>query len=94
MSPASQFNSFLTTIETWLKPIANYFLEWRTSSFVEGFNNPFKFLKRRYYGIFDVGHLFQRLTLDINGYERFSLSLPTLYLVPTTGIPEKPDSIS
>ena len=73
-SQISQFNSFLKTIETWLKPIANYFLERLTSSFVEGFNNRVEVLKRRCYGIFDVDHLFQRLTLDIHGYERFSLS--------------------
>ena len=70
----SQFDSFLKTIETWLEPIANYFLERLTSSFVEGFNNRVKVLKRRCYGIFDVDHLFQRLTLDLHGYERFSLT--------------------
>ena len=69
----SQFTSFLNTIETWLEQIANYFLERLTSSFVEGFNNRVKVLKRRCYGIFNVEHLFQRLTLDIHGYERFSL---------------------
>ena len=70
----SQFESFLTTIETWLEPIANYFLERLTSSFVEGFNNRVKVLKRRCYGIFDVERLFQRLTLDIHGYQRFSFT--------------------
>ena len=70
-SQISQFESFLNTIETWLKEISNYFLERLTSSFVEGFNNRVKVLKRRCYGIFDVNHLFQRLTLDIHGYERF-----------------------
>ncbi len=65
---------FLGTIETWLEQISNYFLERLTSSFVEGFNNRVKVLKRRCYGIFDVDHLFQRLTLDISGYERFSLT--------------------
>ena len=70
----SQFESFLGTIETWLDQITNYFLERLTSSFVEGFNNRVKVLKRRCYGIFDVDHLFQRLTLDISGYERFSLT--------------------
>ena len=70
----SQFESFLKTIETWLEPIANYFLERLTSSFVEGFNNRVKVLKRRCYGIFDVDRLFQRLTLDLHGYERFSLT--------------------
>ncbi len=70
----SQFESFLKTIETWLEPITNYFLERLTSSFVEGFNNRVKVLKRRCYGIFDVERLFQRLTLDLHGYERFSLT--------------------
>lgn len=70
----SQFTSFLNTIETWLEPIANYFLERLTSSFVEGFNNRVKVLKRRCYGIFDADRLFQRLTLDLHGYERFSLT--------------------
>ncbi len=73
-SKISQFESFLGTIETWFDQIANYFLERLTSSFVEGFNNRVKVLKRRCYGIFDVDHLFQRLTLDIHGYERFSLT--------------------
>ena len=73
-SKLSQFESFLVTIETWLEQISNYFLERLTSSFVEGFNNRVKVLKRRCYGIFDVDHLFQRLTLDISGYERFSLT--------------------
>lgn len=70
----SQFKSCLKTIETWLEPIANYFLERLTSSFVEGFNNRVKVLKRRCYGIFDVDRLFQRLTLDIHGYQRFSFT--------------------
>ena len=73
-SQISQFKSCLKTIETWLEPIANYFLERLTSSFVEGFNNRVKVLKRRCYGIFDVDRLFQRLTLDIHGYQRFSFT--------------------
>ena len=73
-SKISQFESFLVTLETWFDQITNYFLERLTSSFVEGFNNRVKVLKRRCYGIFDVDHLFQRLTLDIHGYERFSLT--------------------
>ncbi len=73
-SEISQFDSFLGTIETWLDQITNYFLERLTSSFVEGFNNRVKVLKRRCYGIFEVEHLFQRLTLDLHGYERFSLT--------------------
>lgn len=70
-SNVSPFDSFLGTIETWLEQIANYFWERLTSSFVEGFNNRVKVLKRRCYGIFDIDHLFQRLTLDVHGYQRF-----------------------
>jgi transposase len=72
-SGIKEFDSFLGTVETWLDKITNYFLERLTSGFVEGFNNRVKVLKRRSYGIFDVNHIFQRLTLDINGYERFEL---------------------
>jgi transposase len=69
-----EFKSFLGTVETWLDKISNYFVERLTSGFVEGFNNRVKVLKRRCYGIFDVGQIFQRLTLDINGYEKFGLT--------------------
>ena len=68
------FDSFLGTVETGLDPITNYFLERLTSGFVEGFNNRVKVLKRRCYGIFDVGQIFQRLNLDINGYKRVGLT--------------------
>ena len=70
-SGIKEFNSFLGTVETWIDKIANYFLERLTSGFVEGFNNRAKVLKRQCYGIFNVDRIFQRLTLDINGYERF-----------------------
>ena len=73
-SEIKEFDRFLGTIETWLDKITNYFLERLTSGFVEGFNNRVKVLKRRCYGIFDVGQIFQRLTLDINGYKRFGLT--------------------
>jgi len=65
------FEPFLTTVDNWLDEITNYFLERQTSGFVEGFNNRIKVLKRRCYGIFDVKRIFQRLTLDLRGYERF-----------------------
>lgn len=73
-SGLKEFDGFLGTVETWLDKITNYFLEGLTSAFVEGFNNRVKVLKRRSYGIFDVDHIFQRLTLDINGYERLGLT--------------------
>ena len=70
-SKITAFDSFLVTVETRLYTITNYFLERLTSGFVEGFNNRVKILKRRCYGIFDVKQIFQRLTLDTKGFERF-----------------------
>ena len=64
-----EFDSFLTTVDDWLDEIMNYFLERQTSGFVEGFNNRIEVLKRCCYGIFNVKRIFQRLTLDVNGYE-------------------------
>jgi transposase len=71
-SELSAFDSFLTTLENWLDKITNYFLDRHNSGFVEGFNNRVKVLKRRCYGIFDIRHIFQRLSLDTQGYQRFS----------------------
>ncbi|HZC02478.1 MAG TPA: ISL3 family transposase [Gammaproteobacteria bacterium] len=67
-----EFESFLGTIERWMDEITNYFQGRQTSGFVEGFNNRVKVLMRRCYGIFNVGRLFQRLTLDLHGYQLFS----------------------
>jgi transposase len=72
VSGLAEFESFLGTIERWLEEITNYFQGRQTSGFVEGFNNRVKVLKRRCYGIFDVGSLFQRLTLDLHGYQLFT----------------------
>jgi transposase len=69
-SGLAEFESFLGTIERWMDEITNYFQDRQTSGFVEGFNNRVKVLKRRRYGIFDVGRLFQRLTLDLALYQQ------------------------
>jgi len=66
------FDAFLKLLDSWLDLIANYFINRQTSGFVEGLNNKLKVLKRRCYGIRNVGRLFQRLTLDLEGYRRFS----------------------
>ena len=66
------FDPFLKLLDTWLDRIANYFINHATSGFVEGLNNKLKVLKRRCYGLRNVGRLFQRLTLDVDGYRRFS----------------------
>jgi transposase len=70
-SGLAEFDSFLGTIDRWMDKITNYFQGRQTSGFVEGFNNRVKVLKRRCYGLFNVGRLFQRLTLDLHGYQLF-----------------------
>jgi transposase len=71
-SGLSCYDSFLLTLEKWRDEIANYFLARHNSGFVEGLNNKIKVLKRRCYGIFNLSHLFQRLLLDLEGYQRFA----------------------
>jgi transposase len=66
------FDAFLKVLDTWLDLIANYFIHRQTSGFVEGLNNKLKVLKRRCYGLRNVVRFFQRLTLDLEGYRRFS----------------------
>jgi transposase len=70
-SGLAEFESFLGTINRWMDEITNYFQGRQTSGFVEGFNNRVKVLKRRCYGIVNVSRLFQRLTLDLHGYQLF-----------------------
>jgi transposase len=65
------FESVLGTVEQWIDGITNDCQERHTSGFVEGFNHRVKVLKRRGYGIFDVGRLFHRLTLDLHGDQLF-----------------------
>ncbi len=66
------YDHFLRTLEKWKEEIANYFLARHNSGFVEELNNKIKVLKRRCYGIFNLSHLFQRLFLDLEGYQRFA----------------------
>jgi transposase len=66
------YQSFFTTLDNHLEEITNYFLQRHNSGFVEGLNNKIKVLKRRCYGIFNLGHLFQRLFLDLEGYRVFT----------------------
>ena len=65
------FEGFRQLLSQHMNGIANYFRNRYTSGFVEGFNNRIKVLKRRCYGIFNLKHIFQRLTLDLGGYEAF-----------------------
>ena len=66
------FDKFLKTLEEWKEEITNYFVDRKSSGFVEGFNNKVKVLKRRCYGISNVVHFFKRLVIDVEGYQRFA----------------------
>lgn len=63
------FNTFIKSLKKYFEGILNYFINRVTSGFVEGFNNKIKVIKRRCYGIFNRGHLFQRIHLDLEGYD-------------------------
>ena len=65
------FDSFLSTQTKWENEILNYFDGRQTSGFVEGLNNKIKVIKRRCYGILNIGHWFQRISLDLKGYSLF-----------------------
>ena len=65
------FNSFIVTLEKYKSGIVNYFKNRKNSGFVEGLNNKIKVIKRRCYGFFKVESLFQRLFLDLRGYDAF-----------------------
>ena len=54
-----------------------------TSGWVEGINNKVKVIKRRCYGITNLKHLFQRIFLDLQGYDVFLLSKPLI--IPRCG---------
>jgi transposase len=69
------FKTFIGTLKKWKSKIANYFVNRHTSAFVEGLNNKIKVLKRRCYGIYDLKHLFQRLFLDLSGYELYAAKI-------------------
>jgi transposase len=62
------FNKFIKTLNKYKQYVINYFIDRKSSGFVEGLNNKVKVLKRRCYGIFNLKHFFQRLHLDISGY--------------------------
>lgn len=71
------FDGFLKLLTHHMNSIANYFRNRYTSGFVEGLNNRIKVLKRRCYGIFNLKHIFQRLTLDLSGYTVFDTHATT-----------------
>ena len=52
--------------------VTHYFISRSSSGWVEGLNNKIKVLKRRAYGIKNLGNLFRRIWLDLRGYEAFA----------------------
>ena len=66
------FEPFLKTLTNFFEEITNFFVHRLTSGFVEGLNNKIKVLKRRAFGITNLTHLFQRLFLDLEGYQLFA----------------------
>ena len=75
-SSLDAYDGFIKTLHNHCNPILNYFVARVTSGFVEGLNNKIKIIKRRCYGIKKVSTLFQRIWLDLEGWERFFLSTP------------------
>lgn len=75
-SSVACYDKFIQTLRTHWKPILNYFVDRVTSGFVEGLNNKIKTIKRRCYGIRKTTTLFQRIWLDLEGFQRFFMSTP------------------
>ncbi len=71
-SRVSGFDKFIKTLTKYKSTILNYFKARKNSGFVEGLNNKIKVLKRRCYGVFKTETLFQRLFLDLKGYNMFA----------------------
>jgi transposase len=65
------FDSFLGTLDERMDEITNYFVNRHNSGFIEGLNNKVKVLKRRCYGLLNLDHLFQRISLDLEGYRLY-----------------------
>ena len=65
------FNVFIRTLKKYQPYIGNYFKSRKNSGFVEGLNNKIKVVKRRCYGCLKLGSMFQRLFLDLQGFELY-----------------------
>ena len=71
-SKAEGFDRFMNTLDEKMDLITNYFIRRQNSGFVEGLNHKIRVLLGRCYGVFNRVHLFQRLSLDLGGYEQFA----------------------
>ncbi len=70
-SSVNCLDTFIKTLTYYSDYISNYFIRRETSGFIEGINNKVKVIKRRCYGIYNLKHLFQRIFLDLQGYDIF-----------------------
>lgn len=66
------FGTFIKTLQKYKTSILNYFKARKNGGFVEGLNNKIKVAKRRCYGFFKPGSLFQRMQLDLIGLEMYA----------------------
>jgi transposase len=71
-SGLSCFRMFIATLKKYMPFIANYFKDRKSSGFVEGLNNKIKVIKRRCYGLSKIKTIFQRLFLDLQGFEIYA----------------------
>lgn len=70
-SETSCFTTFIKTVKKYETHICNYFIRRETSGWIEGINNKVKVIKQRCYGITNLKHFFQRIFLDLQGYDIF-----------------------
>lgn len=70
-SDVTCLKTFIKILKKYDEHISNYFIDRDTSGWVEGINNKVKVIKRRCYGLLDLKHFFQRLFLDLQGYDIF-----------------------
>jgi len=70
-SEVSCLNTFVKTLGKHIEHVSNYFIHRNTSGSVEGINNKVKVIKRRCYGLTNLKHFFQRIFLDLQGYDIF-----------------------
>ena len=66
------FDGFIVTLIKYKPQVLNYFKNRKNSGFVEGLNNKIKVMKRRCYGLSSPSSFFQRIWLDLNGFDKFA----------------------
>ena len=65
------FDGFIEILTKYPNDKLNDFIGSNSSGFVEGLNNKFKVIKRRYDGMVNIKDSFQRVTLHLEGCSLF-----------------------